>query len=132
MFRDLISSRPSRYLLFIIIPDIMESPGIYSCQTFCREVAHDRIQRIRQIRCTGLAELVKKKKVKPIELCEEAISRIEKINPVINAVICRMYDSAKQQAMKKLPPGPFGGVPFLLKDAVHRVAGFRSPRVPNR
>lgn len=42
----------------------------------------------------GLAELVRKKKVSPLELCEEAISLVEKINPKINAVIYRMYDIA--------------------------------------
>lgn len=29
----------------------------------------------------GLAELVKKKEISAVELCEEAIARIEKINP---------------------------------------------------
>ncbi len=34
----------------------------------------------------GLAELVKKKQVKPAELVEAAIERIERLNPRINAV----------------------------------------------
>ena len=35
----------------------------------------------------GLAELVRKKEVTPLELVEEAISRIEQHNPKLNAVI---------------------------------------------
>jgi amidase len=35
----------------------------------------------------GLAELVRKKTVSPSELVEEAIARIEKHNPKINAVV---------------------------------------------
>jgi amidase len=39
-----------------------------------------------------------KKEVKPSELVEEAISRIEKLNPRINAVIHKMYDLAREAA----------------------------------
>ena len=46
----------------------------------------------------GLAELVQKKEVKPSELVEEAISRIEKLNPRINAVIHKMYEQARKAA----------------------------------
>jgi len=72
---------------------------------------------------TSLAELVLKREVSPLELCEEAISRIEKLNPVLNAVIYTMYDAARQTAKGPLPAGPFTGVPFLLKDAIQAMAG---------
>ncbi len=71
----------------------------------------------------GLAELVKRKEVKPIELVESAIDRIEKLNPSINAVIHKMYDHAGKIAEKELPDGPFKGVPFLLKDVLVAYAG---------
>jgi len=71
----------------------------------------------------GLAELVKKKKVSPSELCEEAISRIEKRNPALNAVIHPMFDIGRKTAREKLPDGPFRGVPFLLKDLISAYAG---------
>ncbi len=71
----------------------------------------------------GLAELVKKKKVSPAELCETAISRIEKLNPRINAVIHPMFDIGRRTAGSKLPDGPFKGVPFLLKDLISTYAG---------
>ena len=71
----------------------------------------------------GLAELVRKKQVKPIELVEEAISRIEKLNPHLNAVIYKMYEQGRQTAESPLPDGPFQGVPFLLKDLTAFYAG---------
>ena len=64
----------------------------------------------------GLAELIRKKKVSPGELVEEAISRIETHNPKINAVVQKLYERARTAAKGKLPDGPFQGVPFLIKD----------------
>ncbi len=71
----------------------------------------------------GLAELVRKKQVKPAELVEEAISRIENLNPQLNAVIHKMYEQARKSAAGDLPDGPFRGVPFLLKDLSAFYAG---------
>jgi amidase len=66
----------------------------------------------------GLAELVRTKQVKPVELVEEAINRIEKHNQQVNAVVHKMYEQARQVASAELPDGPFKGVPFLLKDLI--------------
>jgi amidase len=71
----------------------------------------------------GLAELVRKREVSPAELVETAIAHIEAINPRLNAVIHTMYDYARKAAAGPLPPGPFAGVPFLLKDLVALIAG---------
>lgn len=71
----------------------------------------------------GLAELVRKKEVKSSELVEEAINRIEKLNPQLNAVIHKMYDLAREAVEGSLPDGPFKGVPFLLKDLLAAYAG---------
>ena len=71
----------------------------------------------------GLAELVRKKEVKPRELVEEAISRIEELNPQLNAVIYEMYDLGRKAADGELPDGPFRGVPFLMKDLLMAYAG---------
>ena len=65
----------------------------------------------------GLAELVKKKKVKPGELVEAAIERIERHNPQLNAVVFKAYDEARAKARAKLS-GVFAGVPMLLKDVL--------------
>ena len=69
------------------------------------------------------AELVRKKEVKPIELVEAAISRIEKLNPTLNAVVRPMYELARDAAQGDLPDGPFTGVPFLVKDLLAAYAG---------
>lgn len=72
----------------------------------------------------GLAELVAKKAVTPAELVECAIERIEKHNPVLNAVVYKGYDDARAWAKGDLPDGPFRGVPFLIKDLGMPVAGW--------
>jgi len=74
---------------------------------------------------TAQAELVRNKQVKPIELVEATIERIERVNPQINAVVTPMYDLARKAAEGPLPEGPFTGVPFLLKDLGPMYAGVR-------
>ncbi len=74
---------------------------------------------------TAQAELVRQKEVTPGELIEAAIARIEKINPMINAVVTPMYDEARRTVASGLPDGPFTGVPFLLKDLLGFYAGVR-------
>lgn len=71
----------------------------------------------------GLAELVRQGQVKPAELCEEAIRRIEERNPRLNAVVTPLFDQARQAAAGPLPGGPMAGVPFLLKDLQFDYAG---------
>jgi amidase len=65
----------------------------------------------------ALAKLVQEKQVTPLELLEEAISRAEKFKK-LNTIIYQMYDLARKEAGKKLPEGPFTGVPTLLKDLI--------------
>ncbi len=74
---------------------------------------------------TAQAELVRTRQVKPIELVDAAIDRIERVNPQINAVVTPMYDIARRVASGPLPNGPFMGVPFLLKDLTAMYAGVR-------
>ncbi|GAA0488189.1 amidase family protein [Salinibacillus aidingensis] len=70
----------------------------------------------------GLAKLVQKKEVKPEELTEEAIKRIEQHNPQLNAVIHKMYDQAKKQSQQPVT-GTFAGVPMLLKNITQEIEG---------
>jgi amidase len=63
----------------------------------------------------GLAGLVRSGKVSALELADEAIARIERLNPTLNAVITPMYAHARCRAGETLT-GPFAGVPFLVKD----------------
>jgi len=72
---------------------------------------------------TGLAELVRRGEVTPLELAEEAIARIERHNGTLNAVVYKAYDEARRSAADELPDGPFRGVPFLIKDLGCPVAG---------
>jgi amidase len=73
----------------------------------------------------GQAELVRKKEVKPIELVEGAIQRIERLNPSLNVVVTPMYEYARKQASAPVAEGVFAGVPFLLKDFLAEFAGVR-------
>ncbi len=65
---------------------------------------------------TAQAELVRRGAVSPKELVRDAIERIERINPCINAVIHERFEKALEEASRDLPRGPFRGVPVLLKD----------------
>ena len=71
----------------------------------------------------GLADLVCKKEVSPLELVEEAIARIEARNEKLNAVVLPLYERARQKAKGELPAGPFKGVPFLMKDLISTLEG---------
>jgi Asp-tRNA(Asn)/Glu-tRNA(Gln) amidotransferase A subunit family amidase len=64
----------------------------------------------------GLAELVRRREVTAEELLDEAIARVERLNPTLNAVVQRMYDEARAAVRAGIPDGPFTGVPYLLKD----------------
>jgi Asp-tRNA(Asn)/Glu-tRNA(Gln) amidotransferase A subunit family amidase len=73
----------------------------------------------------GLADLVRRKEIKPEELLDAAISRIEAINPKLNAIVTNMYEEARGAIAGGVPDGPFRGVPFLLKDLGAAYAGVR-------
>jgi amidase len=72
----------------------------------------------------GLAALVAKGEVSPAELVEAAITRVERHNGVLNAVVHKAYDEARATAAGDLPDGPFKGVPFLIKDLGAQVKGW--------
>jgi len=76
----------------------------------------------------GLADLVRRKDVKPEELLEAAIERVEARNPAINAVTMKLYDYGRKMIADGLPDGPFRGVPFLMKDLTSPIAGVRMTR----
>lgn len=62
------------------------------------------------------ALLVKSGQVSAPELVEAAIERIQALNPNINAVVMGWFDHARSIVAGDRTDGPFGGVPFLLKD----------------
>ena len=66
---------------------------------------------------TAQAELVRSGELSPVDLVDAAITRIEKLNPELNAVIHTRFDRARDEAASAaLPDGPFRGVPTLFKD----------------
>jgi amidase len=71
----------------------------------------------------GLAELVRAGEVSSAELVEECISRIEQVNPQINAVVFELFEAARARSSGDLGDGPFAGVPFLIKDLIQRIPG---------
>ena len=81
-----------------------------------------------QYDATGLAELVRTKQVTADELLDAAIERVDARNPLVNAVISRRDDAARESIRAGLPEGPFTGVPFLLKDLNGWLAGDRVTR----
>ena len=64
----------------------------------------------------GLAGLIKKKEVSPLEVMESCIDRINEGIPKLNSVIATKDDKIYEIINKTIPEGPLGGVPFLLKD----------------
>ena len=70
----------------------------------------------------GLAELIRTRQVSAAEVCAEAIERIHRLNPKINAVVTPMFEMARR-SLEMPVAGPFGGVPFLLKDLLSVCAG---------
>lgn len=70
-----------------------------------------------------MAALVACGEISAAELLEEAISRIESIDPIVRAMAFKFYDRARAQIAAGLPAGPFSGVPFALKDIGAPLAG---------
>jgi amidase len=72
---------------------------------------------------TAQAELVRLGQASPLELVDDAITRVEKLNGELNAVIHPLFDKARRQARGTLPDGPFKGVPVVLKDLFASIEG---------
>ena len=69
----------------------------------------------------ALAELVREGHVTPAELAHLAVRGAERTDPRLGA-IAGLYDDAVESA-EAAEPGPFHGVPVLLKDLFHGDAG---------
>ncbi|MDX8443673.1 amidase [Mesorhizobium australafricanum] len=64
----------------------------------------------------GLAELVHKGEVSPIEIINAALAAIDRINPAVNAAFLVDADLAFDTARQVDTSAPLAGVPFLIKD----------------
>jgi aspartyl-tRNA(Asn)/glutamyl-tRNA(Gln) amidotransferase subunit A len=91
------------------------------------------------------ADLLRRKRISPVDLTTSCLSRIEQLNPKINAFITVMLDSALAEAHKAEDEihagnwrGPLHGIPIGLKDLID-TAGVKTTcgsalfanRVPN-
>ncbi len=72
-----------------------------------------------------MADAVKRQEIPATEIVEALISRIEKVNPKINAYVTTTFDLARQQAgaVDKLAKeganiGSLGGIPTSIKDLI--------------
>jgi aspartyl-tRNA(Asn)/glutamyl-tRNA(Gln) amidotransferase subunit A len=70
-----------------------------------------------------VADLIRKKKISPVELTTACLARIDRFNPALNAFITITAESALQQAREAEAEvnrgkwrGPLHGVPIALKD----------------
>ena len=64
---------------------------------------------------TGIAEGIRAKNFTAQEAAEAAIARIEQVNGKLNFMATKSYDYGRAAAAKP-SPGPFAGVPTLIKD----------------
>jgi len=80
--------------------------------------AKKQLGRLSAYDALGLAELIRTKQVSPLELVDDVIRRVERINPRINAVLTKNLDfeRVRDRARKAQPEGMFAGVPVMLKN----------------
>ncbi|MFC3454406.1 amidase [Amycolatopsis speibonae] len=74
----------------------------------------------------GTADAIRSGAVSAREVVEEAIDRIEKLDPIVNAVVSSRFEQALAEVDGGLPAGPLHGVPVLIKDLGATVAGLPS------
>jgi amidase len=74
-------------------------------------------QQLEGLDALELANLVKNGDVQPSELLETAVTRAEKVNPQLNAIVTPMFELAREATRQEIPAGKFAGVPFLIKES---------------
>lgn len=72
--------------------------------------------RLEQLDAAACAELVHARQCSPRELVQDAIERIERTNPRLNAIVHPRFEQALAEADAVDNSAPFAGVPFLFKD----------------
>ncbi len=82
-----------------------------------------RYDEYRTCDAVGLARLVARDEVRPIELLEVALARYRQVEPVVNAITLLLEDEGRATAAHPVD-GPFSGVPFLIKDLMQDYAGY--------
>src|SRR5215472_15846133 len=80
------------------------------------------IRELARFDAIGLADEIRRGRLFASEVLEATISSIDHLNPRLNAVICELYDQARDQIRRLDPHLPFAGVPFLAKDLFAEIA----------
>jgi hypothetical protein len=113
------------------------SPAVAASQAASSSASND----LASLDLQEAATLLRQKKVSPVELTRACLSRIEALNPVLNAFITVTAESALAQArvaegelQRGMFRGPLHGIPVALKDlgdtaGVRTTAGARSSRI---
>jgi amidase/6-aminohexanoate-cyclic-dimer hydrolase len=70
----------------------------------------------------GLAQLIARKQITPMELLAAVRQKVEALNPKLNAFCHLFFDKAEAQIKAGLA-GPLAGVPFALKDLGQYLSG---------
>ncbi len=108
--------------------------GITHSQAFAGTGSHDAHQPsdLTKLSLSAASDLVRRKRVSPVELTQACLARIEKLNPKLNAFITITADSALAQAREAEADiqhghwrGELHGIPIALKDLVD-TAGVRT------
>jgi len=76
-----------------------------------------------QYDAVALGAMMREKTISPTEVLEAAIARAEAVNGNINAIIYKMYDTARKQLLTLPLDSVLAGVPFLVKDLELSIAG---------
>lgn len=80
---------------------------------------------MQNITIANASELIRRKEISPVELTTNCLARIEQLNPLLNAFITVMHDSALSEARAAEAEinngnwrGPLHGIPIGLKDLI--------------
>jgi Asp-tRNA(Asn)/Glu-tRNA(Gln) amidotransferase A subunit family amidase len=93
----------------------------------------------------SLASLIRGGEVSPVQVCEAFLSRIDRFNPSLNAIVTispSLLDEAREAEAKLARSeavGPLHGVPFTVKDTIDTAglrttsgSAMRADRIPSR
>lgn len=74
------------------------------------------------IDATEMAAQIRRGDISPLEAVDAAIARAEALQPKLNFMVGTVFEQARKRAREDKVSGPFGGVPYLIKD-MYDVAG---------
>ena len=74
-----------------------------------------RFDEYRRFDALGLAQAIRRGELSSAEVLDAALERLHAVNPQVNAVT-HLSEPAIEAARHATPSGPFGGVPYFIKD----------------